>query len=419
MTAPSPRVIATFRGRLPMTNARVSMPQTNARAPMRARTRLPREVHDGERCYRVERAWPRGTEHALLELSPLRPTVDGADPGQAAVAAQWFADPARLAAVAAKTPGGRVADGVLLQPEGADAQLPALGGVLARPGAQLVAHRPGRRAVVRVPAGDGVEYVKVVRPAKADALARRGRLVRALLDDSVVVPELLGDGDVRDGVLRWSDVGGTTLHALGADPARTGHEVRAAWAVAGRAVRLLHGADRAAVLDEHGVEDELAAIGTWLAPAVHHGLLDAGQVERATELVARGLRAAPARPVLGVLHRDLHDKQVLLRPDGRLGMIDVDTLAVGERALDVANVLVHLELRVAQGLLTARQAEAARTGLLTGVGEPLEQLWARVPAYAAATRLRLAGVYAFRPRWLPLAREMLADVDGSGGTGGL
>src|SRR5690625_6735516 len=69
-------------------------------------------------------------------------------------------------------------------------------------------------------------------------------------------------------------------------------------------------------------------------------------------------------------------------------MIDVDTLAVGERALDVANLLVHLELREAQGLLPAELAQAARAGFLSGSGAA-ELPASRVDAYTRATRLRL------------------------------
>ncbi|MBD8063541.1 aminoglycoside phosphotransferase family protein [Oceanitalea stevensii] len=385
----------------------MSVPTTaprSRRAADRPSRRLPDAVHDGARTYRLVRAWPRGTEHALVELA----AEDGAT-----VAGQWFADPAALASGAAATPApARVAGDVLLQPGGADARLRALGGVLAEDGARLVAHRPGRRAVVRLDAPDGTvrEFAKVVRGSRASDLARRGSLVAELVGGAVPVPRLLDTGEVGRGVLRWSVVPGRTLHDLGAGRWEP-EAARTAWEAAGRAVRHLHDAPRGRVTARHGATDELGAVADWLHPAVVHGLLDARLVARAGERVAAELDAGAGDSALGVLHRDLHDKQLLLDDAGTVGMIDVDTLAVGERALDVANLLVHLELREAQGVLTPGLAAAARDGFLSGVGAG-ELPHSRVAAYARATRLRLAGVYAFRPRWRSVAQELLAQAAG-------
>ncbi len=370
------------------------------RATARRPRRLPDAVDDGSRGYRLVRAWPRGTEHALVELA----AEDGAT-----VAGQWFADPAALAAAAAATPApARAAGDVLLQPEGADSRLRALPGVLAEADARMVAHRPGRRAVVRLGAPDGPPraFVKVVRGSRAADLARRGGLVAELVGDAVPVPRLLDAAGVERGVLRWSVVPGRTLHDLGAGPWEP-EAARAAWEAAGRAVRHLHEARPDRVAARHDAAAELGAVADWLHPAVVHGLLDPALVGRAGDHVTAALGDAPADPLLGVLHRDLHDKQLLLDGAGTVGMIDVDTLAVGERALDVANLLVHLELRQAQGLLAPALAAAARDGFLAGVGDVPGD---RVRAYALASRLRLAGVYAFRPSWRPVATDLLRAV---------
>ena len=371
--------------------------------------RLPELVFDGARRYRLVRAWPRGRDHALAELR--------ADDGTS-VAAQWFSDPAALQAAAGKAPApARVAGDVLLQPDGADARLRALPTVLTEAGARLVSHRPGRRAVVQVTDPDGTvrEYIKVVRPTRAADLARRGGLVATLVEDEVPVPRLVDESALERGVLRWSVVPGRTLHDLGAAGEWNPAQARAAWESAGRAVAQLHAASPTRVPERHGGGQELDVIADWLDPAVAHGLLDADLVAKAGEHVTAALEAAATDPVLGVLHRDLHDKQLLLDDAGNVGMIDVDTLAVGERALDVANLLVHLELRQAQGLLSTELARAAREGFLAGLDAP--NLPAeRVAAYAAATRLRLAGVYAFRPRWHQVATALLRHVTDATGT---
>src|SRR5699024_6771465 len=98
-----------------------------------------------------------------------------------------------------------------------------------------------------------------------------------------------------------------------------------------------------------------------------------------------------------LIHRDLHDKQILISND-RAGLLDFDLAAVGEPALDVANLLVHLELRAEQGLLAQDAAEALTAAFLDEY-RPSDPVRAALPAYAAATRVRLAAVYRFRPPW--------------------
>ncbi len=119
-----------------------------------------------------------------------------------------------------------------------------------------------------------------------------------------------------------------------------------------------------------------------------------------------------------VLHRDFHDKQVFVPADGPPGLLDFDTLGVGEAALDVANMLVHLELRGLQGLLGKDAAGGAARAFAHGY-RPAPGVRDRLPAYVNATRLRLACLYALRPRWagLPAAllerTEVRADVAGA------
>ena len=82
--------------------------------------------------------------------------------------------------------------------------------------------------------------------------------------------------------------------------------------------------------------------------------------------------------------------------------MDFDTLAVGEAALDLANALVHLELRALQGHCLPHLAETAAKALLEGY-RPDRQVRRRLQAYADASRLRLVCVYALRPRQEPVS----------------
>ena len=91
----------------------------------------------------------------------------------------------------------------------------------------------------------------------------------------------------------------------------------------------------------------------------------------------------------GLLHRDLHDGQILLAPDGTIGLLDADTLARGEPALDLGNLVAHLER-------FAPDPAAATDALLDGYDPPADTA-RRLGAYTDAARLRLDCVYAFRP----------------------
>jgi hypothetical protein len=355
------------------------------------RVRLPERVRRPSTGvgYTLRRAWPRSAGHVLLELA----AADGS-----VLAGQWFADPGSLARAARATPAPAEVDpgtSVLLQPAGADRRLVALPGLLTRPGVALLVHRPERRAVVRTGGG----YVKVVPPGRVQPLAAAADRVRDIGGGAFDVPALL-DRDDAAGTLLWAELSGPSLLELGRAPRTSAARLAAAWRRAGIAVRTL-AAGSGACLSLHTAADEAAVTRRWLDHAAALGRLPPVDAEPAL----RPLTAGPPGP-LGVLHRDLHDQQVLAPPAGPVGLLDVDTLAVGEAALDVANVLVHLELRVAQGLLTPARAAYAREAFLAGRAADPETM-ARIPAYAIATRLRLAGVYAFRPRWHAVARDLL------------
>lgn len=124
--------------------------------------------------------------------------------------------------------------------------------------------------------------------------------------------------------------------------------------------------------------------------------LDALLAEIAAEL-DDGAASAREKSI-GLIHRDLHDKQIMWDPIAGPGLLDVDTACLGERALDLGNLRAHARWRTAQGLWTPAESavvidEIARVASVTGI-DP-----ARVSAYERATLIRLACVYAFRPPW--------------------
>lgn len=332
---------------------------------------------DGEKL-QLQRCWPRGDARLSLEF---------AHRGGERVAGQWFDDRARGEQVARTTPGacwlGR--SGVVLQPGGADRRLPGLAALAREQGATLVVHRPERRAVVR--RGSGT-HVKLVRPEKAAALLAADR--RARQTGAIEMPELI-HADLDSGRLEWSTAPGRTIHELLRDRAVSIDRLREAGAAAGGAVRSLHRAAVPGGLGTHTPENELETAASWMRAAGRFASVPPAAYNQFTQARAR-LAEPPANFVL--VHRDLHDKQILIDSD-RVILLDVDTLARGEPACDIANFLVHLDLRVSQGVSTER-AGAVAAGFLDAY-RPCPSVLARLPAYACATRARLSGVYALRP----------------------
>ena len=288
----------------------------------------------------LKRAWPRQTEHAALEY------VDGRGrlaPGQ------WFAEPAacRAAARAIRREAGAqgtvavVGDGrLLLQLGGADRKLPGLAPLLARPGATLLVHRPERRAVVRLEETTVTRYAKVVPPGRAAALAAQLTALQTVAGNRLRIPTLHAV-DAALGVVTMSALPGKPLYALLDHPA-----LPAYLAAAGQALRTLHATTPPAGTGTHDAAAEVEVLTHWLARAQEVAPAQVPALVSQARPIAAALAAGGSNAVL--LHRDFYDKQIIVDGDGSVGLLDFDTLATGEAALDVANALVHLELRAWQ-----------------------------------------------------------------------
>lgn len=359
----------------------------------------------------VVRAWPRKRDHVLIEFrTDHGRTVNG----------EWFGSREELSAAHAHTPGARslpatdAPGGMLFHASGSDPRLPGLEPLLRR-GAELVVHRPGRRAVLRERTDAGVSYHKVVRRSRLARLVAAHRRMEHVVGDAARLPRLLGVHEDA-GVLTVSELPGATLHELGRRQDVKAEPLRRQWGSLGLALAHLHRAGApgdpsagvgARAPASHEAAAEAATVRRWLSPVTRWGLLPEVTDVELEQWLRPLTEGSPTPPVL--LHRDLHDKQVIPQADGPPGLLDLDTAALGEAALDIANILVHLDLRVRQGLLTVDAARQARVAFLEGVA-PDSMTLSRVPAYATAATLRLAGVYALRPAWQGVAVDLLAAV---------
>lgn len=278
-------------------------------------------------------------------------------------------------------------------PAGSDPRLPALERVAAR--GELVVHRAGKRAVVAIPdRNQPEEYVKVVRPGQAGALARaaeHGATVAAAV--GLAAPQVIRHDD---DTLTMTVLAGRPVHELSGQPGWEG-----LWRQWAQAWQALQAADPADLLETalpvHGANAEAGVLRTWQRRCAQTGLLDGTEWPTRMLQVADDLATAgdPARLV--ITHRDLHDKQLLSSADG-LGVLDFDTVGLAAPELDLANLAVHASLRRAQGLWSdaARDAAVAAAREVAGHAGVADERWNRA---SRATVARLAGVYAHRPGW--------------------
>jgi len=291
----------------------------------------------------------------------------------------------------------------LLQAGGADPRLPALAALAEGRDAELVAHRPGRRGVVRLGAARAPEYAKLLRSDRFAAALRTVRGAGGLVGDGLGWPRLLHHDRERCMLVTAAAAGHSLHDLLGRDGAP-----RAARA-AGLALADLAASAVDTSLTRHDADAEIAVLRTWVARLRAYAPDLGPTVASALGTVEQALSAGPVEAPPALLHRDLHDKQLFVTDDGRVELIDLDTLALGERALDLANLLVHLELRALQRVTSPATSRACAAALLEGA-EPPGAARRRLDAYADAARLRLACVYAFRPAWRGLVPALLERI---------
>lgn len=271
---------------------------------------------------------------------------------------------------------------------GADRKLPGLETAVDG-GARLLVHRAGKRAVTR----DADKITKYLRRGKAENVASLSTCLGGVFEEAgFSSARVLAVGDES---LDFSVLPGQTLLELGNDSLPAWKVFTDSWK---RFLTL--GKDRAATdpYPAHSSVEERQVLAQWLESVRSYAALDRIQdLDEAADAVADALAEKPDAAVL--LHRDLHDKQ-LLWDGSQLSILDIDTAAIGEAALDLGNLLAHIELRRIQGHLEATRA-AEITVILQDLSQECGISPSRLRAYTQGSRLRIACVYAFRPSSAP------------------
>ena len=161
----------------------------------------------------------------------------------------------------------------------------------------------------------------------------------------------------------------------------------------GRALREIHAAQIAPGVPAHDAAAECRVLARWVRHARAYGLVGDSDAQ-ACEAISETLGRDPMPACL--IHRDFHERQVLISPGGRVGILDFDTLALGEAALDLGNALAHLDHAAQRGLADPSMLASHSRAFLEGYA-PSDKLLDRTTLYRASTSLRLMCLHAFRP----------------------
>lgn len=352
--------------------------------------------------------WHPPVPDAILDEENTRWQVIRSWPGQAA-------ENYVLELLAPDRPGVRAAhlrSGQLeLLPAGRDRRLPELKHVSKH--GEVVVHRAHHRAVVR----SGNQYVKIFRLRQAaDAADRHAWMNELLESEDFCTPDIVS---YTPGCLTLTGLPGRSLFELGRDPEVSEALFEKSWQKWAegwvRQQSLARALPQRLILES--LPPRSAAVElTNLRRIVNLWLLHAHDVPaaEAQRYAVRAAAAQVAQELLGTdpdplvwSHGDLHDKQIFVdHPGDPLGLLDFDESGRAEAAADLANLAVHLQLRLWQRRLSDQQYQTARRQVLAAAAE-LHVTPARFEAYAGASRLRLRCLYSFRPEWAALAEDFL------------
>ena len=277
----------------------------------------------------------------------------------------------------------------------------------------LIAHRLGKRSVLRLPCGDeqanpSALIIKLYK--RASGMAARSHAHHAALasafepnDSPVSVPRaLINIPGLEALVMRQAP--GEPLTAF------DGAARRDVMAHAGEALARLHAA-RLEDIEDYGVDDEIALLARWVDFVTAHAPDDGIRFSRALRSVIQLLEATD--PFASrLIHRDFHERQVIATRNSAT-LIDFDTVRLGDPAQDIGNFLAHLEFAELVSGTPAGPAADAFVAAYEHCATSTDLSRRNVNAHVRATLLRLALINYFSQHTDHHVGALLAKVEAS------
>jgi len=264
----------------------------------------------------------------------------------------------------------------------------------------LISYRPGRRMVLASTGGQAETFLKAYKERRVGIAAERHRLAMAAnRSGGFDVPELLHVALDEDYFV-MAELPGQSP-PVNADAADIWQEI-------GRRLRHFQQSSLARQLEMFDYRHELAV----LDERARRYLLCIDLLPEAWPVAREMLTEIAARlppSETGMAHRDLHDRQ-FITGDNYVGLLDFDLLGHADVALDPGNLLAHMQLRALQQGQDPMGAgvEACDAAFLDGLNRQQQTGFLQhLLFYRASTLLRLALLYAIRPRWSHLTPALI------------
>ncbi len=242
---------------------------------------------------------------------------------------------------------------------------------------ERLTYKPERRYVARWVSQAESALVKFY-AGDARAAARTG-WTTVSSREVLRIPQRSG-GSTRHAVLAFEWLPGENLRDILAGPAPL-----PAVQLAGRALAELHGqSSRKVAAREPALRiREMRELVDALA------VLSPGLADRAARLAEHvAARLCDEGPATKCIHGDLYDKQMLIDSD-RVGLIDLDGVALGDPRIDLGLLLGHLDRDVLMGRLPALRVAEVEAALLDSYQQARGQAVGPVAPYVAEALLRL------------------------------
>ena len=259
----------------------------------------------------------------------------------------------------------------LTTPEGASQALAAFG--FSPPvDISVLAHRKGRRAVVKLGHADGDVFCKLMQPEVAQPLAQHHRMLRKA---GLPVPRVIGYTDGGALFIATSEGMPGPDAALAHEPSvilDAVDRLRAQFATAGLQVKA-----RASVATRiDWFIEQLQIALPQLADELADLMLELGPVQYASTSRLEGI------------HGDLHIGQLFFDGGEVSGVIDVDTAGLGEPDTDAANFIAHA---IASALINDEAGNASAAQALGLLADAADRRWIHSSRARALTAVHLIG----------------------------
>ena len=260
---------------------------------------------------------------------------------------------------------------------------------------RLLVHRPRRRAVIEVRRGGERLFLKVVRPSAVAGIRDRHRELAGRLP----VPTILGTSEDL-GLVVLQALDGTSLFDAVINGRRPSAQVITE--VISR-IRACPPIARTASSAIDRVPEHVAALSLLLP-------------DEAMRLAAIADAIGPdPQPVGTVVHGDLHPGQILVADEHVTGILDLDTMAMGRRGDDPANVLAHLASIAAggNGGSPAWRIESIRfaVALQARLDEDHDPADLRLRTAAALLGLAAGQFQSQHPAWPARIRDLISAAE--------